>query len=150
PHKKSINFGIFKHPGTLNGVTPNLPSTATFEPPPTPGLLIEANTGGTKSRRGSTATSRNDTTTVVEKLKSLGLKPVAWTGKCEADKVSMGRYEVPEGEGGMYGLVFDNTFSKQVSKTATFVLMTHPTDAPPKSGHHLHYSQAFPGGSSTT
>jgi hypothetical protein len=75
---------------------------------------------------------------------------VAWTGKCEADKVSMGRYDVAEGEGGMYGLVFDNTFSKTTGKTITFVLMTHPTNAPPKSGHHLHYSQAFapnvPGG----
>lgn len=55
----------------------------------------------------------------------------------------MGRYDVAEGQGGMYGLVFDNTFSKTTGKTITFVLMTHPTNAPPKSGHHLHYSQAF-------
>jgi hypothetical protein len=86
----------------------------------------------------------------VEKLQGIGLRSVAWTGKCEADKVSMGRYDVAEGEGGMYGLVFDNTFSKTTGKTITFVLMTHPTNAPPKSGHHLHYSQAFapnvPGG----
>lgn len=68
---------------------------------------------------------------------------MAWHGKCEADKVSMGRYDVAEGEGGMYGLVFDNTFSKTTGKTITFVLMTHPTNTPPKSGHHLHYSQAF-------
>jgi hypothetical protein len=79
----------------------------------------------------------------VEKLQGIGLRSVAWTGKCEADKVSMGRYDVAEGEGGMYGLVFDNTFSKTTGKTITFVLMTHPTNAPPKSGHHLHYSQAF-------
>lgn len=50
----------------------------------------------------------------------------------------------------MYGLVFDNTFSKQVSKTATFVLMTYQTNAPPKSGHHLHFSQAFSAGSTTS
>ncbi|KAK5005298.1 hypothetical protein LTR28_007880 [Elasticomyces elasticus] len=55
----------------------------------------------------------------------------------------MGRHDVKEGEDGMYGLVFDNTFSKQASKNVTFVLMTHPTNAPPKSGNHLHYSQAF-------
>lgn len=48
----------------------------------------------------------------------------------------MGRYDVPPGEGGMYGLVFDNTHSKSFSKTVTFVLMTYPTNAPPKSGHH--------------
>ncbi|EOD51440.1 Oxysterol binding protein [Neofusicoccum parvum] len=153
PHKKSVNFGIFKHPGNKNGETPNLPSTAVA------GLndaQTAAGVDGTTGRpRGSSIgangpganASRNDRTLVVEKLQSIGLKPVAWTGKCEADKVSMGRYDVPEGEGGMYGLVFDNTFSKQVSKTATFVLMTHPTAAPPKSGHHLHFSQAVGGAS---
>ena len=85
-----------------------------------------------------------------EKLAAIGLKPVVWHGKCEADQVSMGAYAVPPGEGGMYGLVFDNTFSKTVSKTATFVLMTYPTNAPPKSGHHMHYAQAMAGGSSTS
>lgn len=43
----------------------------------------------------------------------------------------------------MYGLCFDNTFSKQFSKTATFVSMTYPTKTPPKSGHHLHFPQAM-------
>jgi len=83
----------------------------------------------------------------VEKLQSLGIKSVAWSGKCEADKVTMGRYDVGEGEGGMYGMVFDNTFSKQTSKTAHIVLMTHPTDAVPKSGHHLYNSQRSASGS---
>ena len=50
----------------------------------------------------------------------------------------------------MYGLVFDNTFSKTVSKTATFVLMTYPTNAAPKSGHHMHYAQAMAGASTTS
>lgn len=59
----------------------------------------------------------------------------------------MGTYDVPEGESGMYGLVFDNTFSKQNSKKVTFVLMSYPTKSPPKSGHHLHFSQAFAGSS---
>lgn len=49
----------------------------------------------------------------------------------------MGTYAVATGNGGMYGLVFDNTFSKQVSKTATFVLLTYPSNAPPHSTHHL-------------
>lgn len=80
---------------------------------------------------------------VVEKLGCVGIKSVAWNGRCEADKVAMGSYDVPSGEGGAYGLVFDNTFSKNTSKNITLVLMTHPTNAPPKSGHHLHYSQAF-------
>lgn len=78
---------------------------------------------------------------MVEKLESVGMKSVSWLGKCEADKVTMGSYDVVEGEAGMYGLVFDNSFSKQVSKSVTFVLMTYPSNAPPKSGHHLHFSQ---------
>jgi oxysterol-binding protein-related protein 3/6/7 len=80
------------------------------------------------------------------------MKCVAWTGKCDADKVSMGKYDVVASEAsgdGMYGLVFDNTFSKQVAKTATFVLMTYDTSAPPTSGHHLHYSQEAVQSSST-
>ncbi|KAK5133515.1 hypothetical protein LTR08_007652 [Meristemomyces frigidus] len=151
PHKKSINFGIFKHPGTKGGLTPSLPaqeSTDSAESlPPTPGLddLPQA---GKRARAGSIG--KNAESTAKEKLESIGLKSVAWAGKCEADKVTMGRYEVQEREGGMFGLVFDNTFSRQTSKTVHFVLMTHPTDAPPKSGHHLRYSQAFAAGSSAT
>lgn len=152
PHKKSVNFGIFKHPGNKNGETPNLPSTAVAGINDVPQTAAGGDATAGRPRGASVSNgiganaSRNDRTLVVEKLQSIGLKPVSWTGKCEADKVSMGRYDVPEGEGGMYGLVFDNTFSKQVSKTATFVLMTHPTNAPPKSGHHLHFSQAVGGG----
>jgi hypothetical protein len=140
PHKKSINFGIFKHPGAAGGTTPHLPSSATIEGPGTPALELP-------DARGRT---RNDKTVVLEKLSALGLKQVQWAGKCEADKVSMGTYDVPAGEGGMYGLVFDNTFSKTVSKTATFVLMTYPSNAPPKSGHHMHYAQTMAGASSTS
>ncbi|KAJ4371533.1 Oxysterol-binding protein 3 [Neocucurbitaria cava] len=145
PHKKSLNFGIFKHPGTATGATPHLPSSATFEAGPATASLEPPTTRG----RGA-STSRNERTFVFEKLSAIGLKQVHWHGKCEADQVSMGTYDVPTGEGGMYGLVFDNTFSKTVSKTATFVLMTYPTNAAPKSGHHMHYAQAMAGGSSTS
>ena len=145
PQKKSINFGIFKHPGTKNGLTPVLPDHDTLEQPPTPiapvGGLDALPADGKRAHRASV--SKHDSTALVEKLQGIGLKSMAWTGRCEADQVSMGRYDVAEGEGGMYGLVFDNTFSKTTGKTVTFVLMTHPTNAPPKSGHHLHYSQAF-------
>ncbi|KAF2830712.1 hypothetical protein CC86DRAFT_166432 [Ophiobolus disseminans] len=145
PHKKSVNFGIFKHPGTATGATPHLPSSATFEAgPSTPALEVP----GTRGR--GLSTSRNDRTVVLEKLSAIGLKQVQWHGKCEADQVSLGTYDVPAGEGGMYGLVFDNTFSKTVSKQATFVLMTYPTNAAPKSGHHMRYAQAGAGGSSTS
>ncbi len=131
PHKKSINFGLFKHPGAAAAS----PGSPTLGPPPPP---------------AGAATSRNDKTLVLDKLSAIGLRQVHWVGKCAADKVSMGTWDVPEGEGGMYGLVFDNTFSKTLSKTATFVLMTYPTNAPPKSGHHMHYAQAMGRTSSTS
>ncbi|EMC92133.1 hypothetical protein BAUCODRAFT_569431 [Baudoinia panamericana UAMH 10762] len=147
PHKKSINFGIFKHPGTKGGLTPVLPTHETVDAatsfPPTPSLDGHAQ-AGKRPRQGSIGKSEDST--AVEKLRSIGLKEVAWAGKCEADKVSMGRYDVPEGDGGMFGLVFDNTFSKQTAKTIHFVLMTHPTNAPPKSGNSLHYSQVVSAG----
>ncbi len=70
-----------------------------------------------------------------------------WHGKCEADKVSIGTYDVTKG--GMFGLVFDNTFSKQTSKNATFVLLTYPTGAPPQTTHHLPNLQAGPNASAS-
>lgn len=148
PHKKSINFGIFKHPGTRNAGLPNeeVVETSSRDAPTTPALDGQERHRQT-SRRASMSEGKSE---VLDKLHTVGIKSVAWAGKCEADKVAMGRYDVPVGEGGAYGLVFDNTFSKQMSKNVTLVLMTHPTDAPPKSGHHLHYSQASSNQSSTT
>ncbi|KAI9719054.1 MAG: hypothetical protein M1812_003684 [Candelaria pacifica] len=135
PHKKSINFGIFKHPGTGNSLTPSLPSSSSYELPPTPNPEASG-------RSRSKSISRNETSTAIEKLKSIGLTCSSWYGKCEADKVAMGKYDVPSDQGGMYALVFDNTFSKQTSKTATFVLLTYPANAPPPSSHYLHNLQA--------
>lgn len=40
---------------------------------------------------------------------------------------------MPFSEGGNYALVFDNTFSKQISKTLTLVLLTYPTGLKPHS-----------------
>ncbi|EME83150.1 uncharacterized protein MYCFIDRAFT_61276 [Pseudocercospora fijiensis CIRAD86] len=151
PNKKSINFGIFKHPGTKNGQTPALPTEEVVENnardiPAT--LALDGSERLTQvPRRASVSEGESK---VVEKLQNVGIRAVAWAGRCEADKVAMGRYDVPTGEGGAYGLVFDNTFSKQTSKNITLVLMTHPTNAPPKSGHHLHYTQAFGNNSTNT
>lgn len=94
-----------------------------------------------RRRRSSSAHAKEDETNnaVVERMQSLGIKCVVWTGKCEANQVTVGRYDVPDGQSGMYGLLFDNTFSKAVSKTATFVLMTHPTSVPPKLGAQLRH-----------
>lgn len=110
------NFGIFKHPGS--GATSIISSTDDSSQPP------ELDEG--KANRN------NKKDTAQEILSSKGFIPVKWVGKCEADKVSIGTHDVLDGKGGMYGLVFDNTFSKQTSKTATFVVLTYPTGAPPQ------------------
>ncbi|KAJ2967904.1 hypothetical protein NQ176_g9442 [Zarea fungicola] len=117
PHKKSICFGIFKHPGS--GATA-LTSAFGEDGSHTP----ELDEG--KANRS------NKKDTAQDILTSKGFLPVKWIGKCEADKVSIGTYDVLDGHSGMYGLVFDNTFSKQTSKTATFVVLTYPTGAPPQ------------------
>ncbi|KAI9376481.1 Oxysterol-binding protein-domain-containing protein [Aspergillus egyptiacus] len=123
PHKKSLNFGIFKHPGQ-SGVlhTPQLSSTDT----PTNDSNENLANGGSSSRPNTSAS-------LVDKLTAMGLKQIRWVGKCEADKIFKGTYDVPSNEGGNYALVFDNTFSKQVAKTLTLVLLTYPTALPPQS-----------------
>ncbi|KAI7424116.1 hypothetical protein KC336_g7410, partial [Hortaea werneckii] len=148
PHKRSINFGIFKHPGTKGGLTPALPEHEVGDAPDsgvqTPAVDEPAAPAtGKQGRRGSV--TKSETSQARDKLESLGIRTVWWTGRCEADKVTMGQYDILAGQGGTYGMVFDNTFSRQTSKTVHFVVMTHPTDAPPKSGHHLHYSNTYGG-----
>lgn len=134
PHKKSINFGIFKHPGHLAGLTSALPSTFPSIPPsPNPEAVDDAKDHSSAQDSGSK---------IVEKLTSIGLKKVCWIGRCEADKVTQGVYEVASNEGGNYALVLDNTFSKNLSKTATFFLLTYPSAHPPQFGATLHHSQA--------
>ena len=139
PHKKSINFGIFKHPGSGIAATPRLKSS-TFEPPSTPALQpIDA----------AHDSSRSASSAAAEKLKAIGLRLVSWCGACEANQVSSGKYAVPKDEGGMYALVFDNTFAKQLSKTATFVLLTYPSNNEPQISHHAHHLQGSLNGSTT-
>ncbi|KAF4631225.1 hypothetical protein G7Y89_g6908 [Cudoniella acicularis] len=142
PHKKSINFGIFKHPRANNAAsTAGTPQLQAFDDAASTVQQLEP--GFERSRRQSA--TRNDLSTAQEQLKAKGFISIQWHGKCDADKVTMGTYPVPPGFGGMYGLVFDNTFSKQVSKTATFVLLTYPSNAPPRSTHHM---QSVVGGGS--
>jgi len=142
PHKKSLNFGIFRHPGSGIAPTPKVPSS-TFEVPPTPGI---------RPGEGAldTSQSQNTPSAAIEKLRGIGMKLVLWHGNCDANQVSSGKYDVPEKEGGMYALVFDNTFAKQFSKTATFVLLTYPTDSAPQSNHQVHHFQATSSGSLTS
>ncbi|KAG5929002.1 hypothetical protein E4U42_007499 [Claviceps africana] len=126
PNKKSINFGIVKHPGT--GAAATL-STNGDE------FDGSAHVAGVTDGKGGRFPKKE--ATAQDLLTSKGFIPISWHGKCEADKVSRGTYDVRTGDGGMYGLVFDNTFSKQTSKTATFVVLTYPTGAPPQTTTNL-------------
>lgn len=149
PNKKSINFGIVKHPGS--GATSIATSTGiaelnqSFENLETTGSHGAINKDAKSGRGGF---SKRDSSTAQEQLSSKGFILMGWHGKCEADKVSMGTYDVLPGNGGMFGLVFDNTFSKTTGKTATFVLLTFPTGQPPKAAHHI--PNLVAGGATTT
>ena len=126
-----------KHPGTSNPTSAlSKPTSHSIEDPLSHN--VDSSESG-KPRRPSSA--RSDASTAEVLLRAKGFIPVKWYGKYEADKVAMGTFAITTGQGGMYGLVFDNTFSKATSKTATFVLLTYPTNAPPHPTHHLHSSQ---------
>ncbi|EPE34192.1 Oxysterol-binding protein-like protein [Glarea lozoyensis ATCC 20868] len=131
PHKKSINFGIFKHPRSNT-----ISSSGQYSALDDATQSLQQIVPGIEKRRASDNRNDNDST-AQKQLSAKGFIQIQWHGKCEADKVSMGTYPVPPGQGGMYGLIFDNTFSKAVSKTATFVLLTYPSNAPPHSTHHM-------------
>lgn len=132
------NFGIVKHPGS---------GSTTL----TANQLEEEADGldGTSESSRKGVFAKKDSSTAQEQLKKKGFILISWHGKCEADKVSMGTYDVDRSHGGMYGLIFDNTFSKQTSKTATFVLLTYPTGAPPQTARNLPNIQAGPSASTS-
>lgn len=125
------NFGIVKHPGSgSTNITVNQLEVSTD------GL------DGTSESSKKGVFAKKDSSTAQEQLTKKGFLVITWHGKCEADKVSMGTYDVDHEHGGMFGLIFDNTFSKQTSKTATFVLLTYPTGAPPQGARNLPNLQA--------
>ncbi|TGZ83669.1 hypothetical protein EX30DRAFT_353664 [Ascodesmis nigricans] len=131
PHKKSLNFGLFRHPGQNS----NRPSTA---------QSTDSTTSTIKDIKTRPTLSTQKSDDARERLSAAGLIAVLWHGRCDPDKVTTGTWQVT-GQGGMFALVFDNTFSRQISKTATFVLMTYPSDAPPPATHALHHADSSPG-----
>lgn len=108
-----------------------------------------ASLDGTSESSKKGVFAKKDNSNAQEQLVKKGFTVISWHGKCEADKVSMGTYDVDHGQGGMFGLIFDNTFSKQTSKTATFVLLTYPTGAPPQTARNLPNLQAGPSASAS-
>lgn len=133
-----MNFGIFKHPGQSTQLSSHLPTSESQSTESNENLPATAATSG----------SRNQQSNVIEKLNGIGLKTIKWIGKCEANTVLQGTYDVPANEGGNYALVFDNTFSKQVSKTLTLVLLTYPTGFQPHVSAAASIARSQPSGSS--
>ncbi|CAI7668287.1 unnamed protein product [Penicillium bialowiezense] len=137
PHKKSVNFGIFKHPGQSSALSSQIPASDSQSTDSTENLPATASTAGARQQQSA----------IIDKLTGIGLKTIKWTGKCEADKITQGTYDVSPGEGGNYALVFDNTFSKQISKTLTLVLLTYPTGLPPHTSSLTGAGRSQPGAS---
>ena len=134
PQKKSIDFGIFKHPGS--GLVPAPKATsASYEI----SQNVKSASVETEHARPSDGEASSQ---AVEKLKSIGMKLVYWHGNCEANTVTTGKHNVSKAEGGMYALIFDNTFAKSFSKTVTFVLLIYPTNNPPLSSSQSHINPA--------
>jgi hypothetical protein len=106
------------------------PPSNSFLRPPSPGKRPVSSAGVPSSTNRDHITA----STAQQKLESLGLRTVVAPYKCPADVNTVGTWDVGAGQAGNYALVFDNTFSKQVSKSATFVLLIYRTDAPPTSG----------------
>ncbi|KAK9457463.1 Oxysterol-binding protein-domain-containing protein [Dipodascopsis uninucleata] len=104
PNKKSINFGIFRRPndGSDNSHGQNQ------------GRPRQASVTSLVTTVNANALSLD------EKLKASGLQPVYWHGKCHANSILKGSYSVASGSGGIFAFVFDNTFSKTLSKTVQF------------------------------
>ncbi|KAK9384779.1 Pleckstrin homology domain-containing protein [Lipomyces mesembrius] len=116
PNKKSINFGIFRRrPGSNDTSSRSSQSQS-------------AQLGRLRLRSSSfativppiPATSVSAAASLDERLVHSGLQPVYWLGKCHANVILKGSYIVVSGSGGMFAFVFDNTFSKTLSKTVQF------------------------------
>ncbi|KAF3286819.1 hypothetical protein TWF173_003331 [Orbilia oligospora] len=139
PHKKSINFGLFKHIKPPGGTTPQLSSSTVGAPSISSGASVLQPDESVPQERPRTQRANSTEAETIQKLEASGLRQVQWYGKIEAEKVTTGKFDVPAGQGGAWALVFDNTFSKQTSKTATLVLLTYPSSNPAPASHHMHH-----------
>ncbi|KAK6355806.1 hypothetical protein TWF718_000186 [Orbilia javanica] len=147
PHKKSINFGLFKHIKPPGGTTPQFSSSTVGAPSVSSGVSVLQPDENASQERPRTQRTNSTEAETIQKLEASGLRQVQWYGKIEAEKVTTGKFDVPAGQGGAWALVFDNTFSKQTSKTATLVLLTYPSSNPAPASHHMHHFDS-PAGSS--
>ncbi|KAK7206802.1 Oxysterol-binding protein-domain-containing protein [Myxozyma melibiosi] len=146
PNKKSINFGIFRRlPGASDSTTALAPNAGSNP------AAAAAAAGRTRSSSSVTVISPTGTThgtapagTLHERLRNSGLTPVYWHGKCHAHSILKGSYHVPKNSGGMFAFVFDNTFSKTLSKTVQFAHSIESQDATYSEGMTATTTMAAP------
>jgi len=139
------NFGIFrriKPSHDVNAGQAQVSLQSTF--PPTPQLSSSSTVSAEDGKRPRTTRAKSIGSETMDKLHAAGLQDAYWHGRVEAEKVTTGKFDIPKDQGGVWALVFDNTFSKQVSKTATLVLLTYPTGTPAPSSHHLKHFDTSP------
>lgn len=117
PLKKSINFGFFCRPGGPLNEDDEIDLSGATVPP----------------RRASTASLHDP---IEARLKKSGLECVDWHGKCLPGHLLRGSYDISHTKGGTYALVFDNTFSKNTSKTVHFSQRVVPTSPHEKQTKH--------------
>lgn len=79
-------------------------STTSLQQPPSTARSEESTTPTIKETRPKTARNRNSEGDAIDKIHAAGLQDVYWHGKCEAEKVTTGTYQV-KGAGGMFALV---------------------------------------------
>lgn len=101
PLKKSINVGLFRH--TSQEDSNNF-------------VLEDFNITGDSPKKHQ----NNNNCTIEERLAKSGLDKVCWHGRCTSDEQVQGQHDVEDGQGGIFALVFDNTFSKNTAKTVLF------------------------------
>lgn len=121
PKKKSINFGVFRHAG---------------------GAEMAISQELSAQRRSSVALSNQS---MEERLVSNGLEKIFWHGKCPSNEMLRGHYDAKTG--GMFALVFDNTFSKTTAKTVLFshkVAFSGSDDVLPWHGSSSQLNSASP------
>uniref|UniRef100_A0A060SXL6 ARAD1A13904p n=1 Tax=Blastobotrys adeninivorans TaxID=409370 RepID=A0A060SXL6_BLAAD len=131
PLKKSINFGLF--------MSPQGPASGEF--------TVTDESGLQSYRRGSAASTTSGGSGSVEKrMEDNGLHKVLWHGKCAADVLAKGHFKVPKGNGGMYALIFDNSFSKTTAKTVLFSQRVSKESKPGSVSTDRNQSLSVPGG----
>ena len=136
PIRKSIAFAIWRIPPSVTGgFTPASKPTITDDSLANQAKVKQRTKSASINSRKS-ALNLNDkakgtqgdkaSQVLQSKLIAAGLELVVPWIKSDEGTIARGCYDCPPGQGSMYALVFDNTFSVSMSKTIFFLLSAGP------------------------